>query len=165
MPNTIPAAGEAMPTDQNELPVDRVDRLSRELAETLSEWANGSFMAMVYPEGDARGYWFRSINAYDRKGHPDPVANAVQAYRDGEKAYGSIKEADWNAHGGNGAVVAKTYGPPLDVLKNWNQAAVTKLGAMTALRFALEEADNFGCEDEITAMIRAALGYLEGTKA
>lgn len=63
MPNTIPAAGEAMPTDQtleHELPVERVERLARELAETLPNWAGGSYMAMVYP--DVRGFWFRHIS-------------------------------------------------------------------------------------------------------
>lgn len=44
-----------------ELPVERIERLAGELAETLPKWAGGSYMAMVYPEGDGRGYWFRHI--------------------------------------------------------------------------------------------------------
>ncbi|NTF35528.1 hypothetical protein [Agrobacterium rubi] len=47
---------------ETELPVERVERLARELAETLPNWAGGSYMAMVYPEGDGRGYWFRHIS-------------------------------------------------------------------------------------------------------
>ena len=62
MPNTTPAIGEAMPTD-HELPVDRVERLARELAETLPKWAGGNYMAMVYPEGDGRGFWFKHISS------------------------------------------------------------------------------------------------------
>ncbi len=47
---------------ENELPVDRVTRLAQELAEALPAWMHGQFMAMVYPAGDVRGYWFRNIN-------------------------------------------------------------------------------------------------------
>jgi hypothetical protein len=143
----------------------RVDDLAFELAQTLSRWGGGNFMAMVYPEGDARGYWFRNVNIYDRKGQPDPVADAIQAYRDGNKAFCAIKEKDWLSHGGHDAVIAQTYGPALDALDNWNQAAVTKLGAMAALRFALEEAEDNYCEPSIKSMMRAALGYLEGAQA
>lgn len=58
MPNTITAAGEAMPT---ELPVDKVQRLAADLSKALVAWTGGSYMALVYPEGDNRGYWFRHI--------------------------------------------------------------------------------------------------------
>lgn len=47
---------------ETELPVERIERLAGELAETLPKWAGGSYMAMVYPEGDGRGYWFRHIS-------------------------------------------------------------------------------------------------------
>ncbi len=165
VPNLLACILAPLEEREQELPSDRVDRLARELAETLARWANGSFMAMVYPEGDTRGYWFRNISVYDRKGQPDPITDAIQAYRDGEKAFCAIKEKDWPSHGGHEAVIDKTYRPPMHVLDNWNQAAVTKLGAMAALRFALEESEDFWCEPSVKAMMRAALGYLEGVAA
>ncbi|WCK24130.1 hypothetical protein [Agrobacterium pusense] len=58
---------------EKELPVDRVERLAIELSETLPQWANGQFMAMVYPAGDIRGFWFR--NARDEGVKPsDPIS-------------------------------------------------------------------------------------------
>lgn len=70
MPNTtVTAAGEAMPKNstQTELPVDQVERLARELSEALPQWVNGQFMAMVYPAGDIRGFWFRNARNEDSK--------------------------------------------------------------------------------------------------
>lgn len=43
----IPANAEGLP--KNELPVDRVDRLAKELAAALNDWADGEFMAVVLP--------------------------------------------------------------------------------------------------------------------
>ncbi|WIC86871.1 hypothetical protein A6U93_18535 [Agrobacterium tumefaciens] len=58
---------------EKELPVDRVERLANELSETLPQWANGQFMAMVYPAGDIHRFWFR--NARDEGSKPvDPIA-------------------------------------------------------------------------------------------
>lgn len=51
---------------EKELPVDRITRLTQELSEALPTWMYGQFMAMVYPAGDARGVWFRSIS-FDRR--------------------------------------------------------------------------------------------------
>ncbi|MBE0562088.1 MAG: hypothetical protein IH622_14900 [Ochrobactrum anthropi] len=41
------ATAEGMP--KNELPVDRVDRLAKELAEALNDWMAGEFMAVILP--------------------------------------------------------------------------------------------------------------------
>jgi len=55
---------------ETELPVDRAERLAIELSETLPRWANGQFMAMVYP---GAGHWFR--NARDEGVKPsDPIS-------------------------------------------------------------------------------------------
>ncbi|MEH3125542.1 hypothetical protein [Agrobacterium cavarae] len=153
------------PAVEQEMICDKVDRLARELSEALPQWGSGQFMAMVYPEGDARGYWFRNVNAYDRKGQPDPVINAIQAYRDGDKAFCSIKEEDWDSHGGQEAVIEKTYGPPMRVLDNWNQPCTSMEGVIAALRHAAHEADQFSCSDSLTSMVHAVLAYLEGARS
>lgn len=41
------ATAEGMP--KNELPVDRVDRLAKELADALNDWLDGEFMAVILP--------------------------------------------------------------------------------------------------------------------
>ncbi len=147
---------------EKEFPVDRVERLAFELSETLSQWVNGQFMAMVYPAGDVRGYRFRSIR-FDRSHEPDPVIAALQAYSDGNRAFETIPSAEHGQHGGEEAVIAKTYGPPMTVIDAWDKPCTSREGAIAALRHALDECDAFSCSDSLTAMTRAALGYLEGT--
>lgn len=39
-----------------ELPVERVNRLSRELSEALNEWMDGEFMAVILPATRGNGY-------------------------------------------------------------------------------------------------------------
>ncbi|MGI8397774.1 hypothetical protein ACRYWZ_15485 [Agrobacterium deltaense] len=68
---SVAAALRFLEKREAELPVDRVERLAIELSETLPQWASGQFMAMVYPAGDIRGFWFR--NARDENAKPvDP---------------------------------------------------------------------------------------------
>ncbi|MND22639.1 hypothetical protein D3C80_130220 [compost metagenome] len=162
VPNLLAGAIAVLEARQKELPVDSVERLAFELSETLSQWVNGQFMAMVYPAGDVRGYWFRSIR-FDRSKEPDPIIAALQAYADGNKAFEAIPSADHHKHGGEEAVIAKTYGPPMKVVEAWDKPCTTREGAIAALRHALEECDAFSCSDSLTAMTRAALLYLEGT--
>lgn len=40
----------------SELPVERVNRLSRELSEALGEWMDGEFMAVILPAKRGNGY-------------------------------------------------------------------------------------------------------------
>lgn len=39
-----------------ELPVERVNRLSRELSEALNGWMDGEFMAVILPSTRGNGY-------------------------------------------------------------------------------------------------------------
>lgn len=57
------------------------------------------------------------------------------------------------------AAVETTYGPPLAVLDTWNRPAVTRAGAVAALKYVQTEVTGLG--DGIDAMVKAALGYLE----
>ena len=89
----------------------------------------------------------------------DPIIAAIKACRDGNAAFCAIKEADWPAHGGETAVVDKTYGPPFEALVDWDQPALTREGALTALRYALEE--NHDVDYSVPSMLAAALAYFE----
>jgi len=45
----VAAFNAAMGINERELPVDRVDRLAKELAEALNDWMAGEFMAVILP--------------------------------------------------------------------------------------------------------------------
>lgn len=91
----------------------------------------------------------------------DPVIGMIKAYNDGNEAFCAIKEADWPSLGGEDAVIEMTYGAPMKQLDNWSQPCTSMAGAIAALRFALQESEDFYCEPSVTSMITAALGYLE----
>lgn len=159
------ATNTTAPAVEQELICDKVDRLARELSEALPQWFNGQFMAMVYPDGDVRGYWFRSLFRDENGEKTDPVVKAVQDYRDGCARFNAINSADWPLHGGEDAVIEKTYGGPMKALENWDRPCASRDGAIAALRHALAESEDIYCSDSIGPMLRAALGYLEGASA
>ncbi|WP_425963755.1 hypothetical protein [Rhizobium nepotum] len=159
------ATNTTAPAAEQELICDKVDRLARELSEALPQWFNGQFMAMVYPAGDVRGYWFRSLFRDENGEKTDPVVKAVQDYRDGCARFNAINSADWPLHGGEDAVIEKTYGGPMKALENWDRPCASRDGAIAALRHALAESEDIYCSDSIGPMLRAALGYLEGASA
>lgn len=91
----------------------------------------------------------------------DPIIDAVQAYYDGIAAFEAVKEADFDLHGGEDALIAKTYSVPLDVLDEWDQPALTREGAIAALRFVVKEHGAFWHSEGTGGMVKAALAYLE----
>lgn len=200
MPNTIPAAGEAMPKITLEemivryLAAKAVMDTSKE--DTQGTPAEAEFHASLeaLQETDAKPSTFEGalqalrlavqevrdfdgpemvpnlldgvlalLESREIERPVDPVIAAVQAYRDGNKAFEAIPSWDHHKHGGEEAVIEKTYGPPMRVLRDWDTPCTTREGAIAALRHALEECDAFSCSDSLTAMTRAALLYLEGT--
>lgn len=54
-----------------------------------------------------------------------------------------------------------TYVPPMEVLRAWQQPAISREGAIAALRLVVKEEDDFWANDVHGAMVKAALGYLE----
>jgi hypothetical protein len=90
----------------------------------------------------------------------DPLAAAIRDYREGPAAYNAIKEKDWPLHGGEDAVIQKTYGVVLNVVRDWDRPATSREGALAALRLALEENQGLG-EPLISSMIAAALPFFE----
>ncbi len=61
----VKGALEFLEAREAELPVTRADHLARELSETMAQWLDGTFMALVYPANHRSGYWFRNISTID----------------------------------------------------------------------------------------------------
>lgn len=98
------------------------------------------------------------------EGITDPIITAIRDLREGNAAFNAIKEEDWPLHGGEEAVIAKTYGAPMDVLDDWDRPAETMEGVIEALRFVREDTAMFASSGAVPRLISAALGYLEANR-
>lgn len=102
------------------------------------------------------------LRANDTAGGPqDPIVDAILAYRRGLHAFSAVRGVDWPLHGGEEALIEKTYGRPMAVLDHWTKAATTRLGAIEALRLAHEDCSDFYAGSLALNMIGAALVFLE----
>ncbi|WIJ26583.1 hypothetical protein [Devosia sp. RR2S18] len=151
---------EASPKE--EYAVQRVNRLAQELSEAMDEWMvdigfdgePGLWKAHIYPSKDSGcPVSFEQVGRYR-----DPIIDAIRAYEAGMRDYRDNAPDDEE---GAAAYVEKSYGPALRVLETWDKPAVTRFGAMAALRLAVEEAAKFAGSDSLDAMLAAALAYLE----
>lgn len=92
----------------------------------------------------------------------DPILDAIWNYQNGVACYEASDEALREDEQIEKALIAKTYGPPMDILDNWDAPALTAKGAREALRFALEEGEISRClEPRIENMIRAAYCFFK----
>lgn len=89
---------------------------------------------------------------------PDPLITAIDAYDTGMAAYDGREE--FETPEAEQAAIAVTYGPPLQILEDWDKPAVTRAGAVAALRFAAKGHGVIGIDLQ-QSMIEAALGYFE----
>jgi hypothetical protein len=89
---------------------------------------------------------------------PDPLITAIDAYRAGMAAYDGREE--FETPEAEQAAIAATYGPPNQILTNWDKPAVTRAGAIAALQFAAEGHGIVGIDIQQN-MIEAALAYFE----
>ena len=88
----------------------------------------------------------------------DPLLEAIHDFREGCERYNVMSRT--MADGDEEAYILATCGPPQDRLCAWTAPAITREGAIEALKF-MEEQDVF--IDRIgEGMRRAVLGYLEG---
>jgi hypothetical protein len=142
-----------------ELPVDRVDRLARELAETLPRWANGSFMAMVYPDNDARGYWFRTVTVGDDNAEADPLIKVINEHN---RAWSEYCAVDFAAE--EEAGLKSAWQKPYAVLQQWDSPCTSRDSAIAAMKMAMDEIDA-GDGPLARPLMLAVLGYLEGAEA
>lgn len=91
----------------------------------------------------------------------DTLINLIQAYRTGVKAYADHPE--FSSHDEENEVAEATYGVHADKLDKWDAPVTSREEAMEALRFALEDAAQWCGSVTTSTMIKAALGYLEGS--
>lgn len=92
----------------------------------------------------------------------DPILGAIQNYRDGLAAYNSKAEFASTSEDED-ALIAETYGPPMEVLDNWTAPATTFEGALEALRLARQEMHDFENSFTTKSLFAAAMAYLEGS--
>lgn len=90
-------------------------------------------------------------------GFTDPLVEAIDAYQAGCKAYNEHPSVD-EPGVDEDAIIRSTYGPQMDRLFSWDEAAVSREGAIAALRFMGDV--NF-CDGMAKPMRLAVLRYLE----
>lgn len=145
---------------EGEFPMQTINRLAGRIALILGDDPEITVKRVVI---DAKGV-HTQIKVPGAGDIPpvDPIIDAIRAFHDGNAAFCAIKEKDWPKHGGEESVIAKTYGPALDALADWEGPATTREGAMEALRLALKEWHEFSHSSCLTAMLAAAVAYFEG---
>jgi hypothetical protein len=89
----------------------------------------------------------------------DLLLQAIDDYRFGGDQYDALpgdmnEDAQRSAYDG-------LVGKPMTVLEEWDRPAVTREGALAALRLARQELEEGGSEDIVRAMVSAALAFLE----
>lgn len=149
------------PAVEQEMIGDKVDRLARELSEALPQWVNGQFMAMIYPAGDIRGYWFRNVR-FDRDENGNATDPLVKIINDHNKAWSEYCAVDFGA--AEEAGLKEIWKQPHDVLCHWDRPCSSKDGAIAAIKLAIDDIDT-GEGPLAKTMLLAALGYLEGASA
>tara|TARA_R110002051_G_C8529861_1_gene469401 strand:- start:82 stop:696 length:615 start_codon:yes stop_codon:yes gene_type:complete len=87
----------------------------------------------------------------------DPLIEAIDAYRTGLATFNATPSAITDLD--EDAIVERTYGPPMSVLMEWDQPALTFQGAMAALKMADDENICFTGSVIADNMVKAAVAY------
>ena len=87
----------------------------------------------------------------------DPLVDAIDAYRKGLAAFNATPSAIIELD--DDAVIARTYGPPMRVLMEWEAPAKTLTGAIAAIHLADEESISFTASLIAENMVKAAIAY------
>lgn len=87
----------------------------------------------------------------------EPLLDLIDAYRQGLTDFTANAPDDSDAAN---AYAERSYRPPRRDLQEWSGPALTRLGAISALRMAKDADDNDDAEI-VTSMLRAALGYFD----
>ena len=143
-PEQVEAKMEALAGQMNEL-----------LRQHPIQWlGTGGWAVVVYPR-DELWYGYQQMPGNNWR---EPLVEAIGAYGGGrgESARHELDDSDEID-----AYAEVTYEPPLAVLDGWDKPALTRAGAIAALRFAAEEGKVSWLPDGVDSMVKAALGYLE----
>ncbi|WP_413710657.1 hypothetical protein [Rhizobium sp. Rhizsp82] len=116
--------------------------------------------------GKIREMW-EPINSdyFDRRAAERETSSLLQAIRDYQASLEDFNKNAPRDDAGANAYSSVSYGPKLDVLKNWSKPAETREAAIAALQIALTDDGGVYNSDAGDAMMKAALGYLEGAAA
>jgi len=141
----------------------KIEALAGQMNELLRQhpiqWlGTGGWAVVVYPL-DELWYGYQQMPGNNWR---EPLVEAINAYRSGMREF-DRHELDDNDQ--IDAYADATYAPPLKTLDEWNLPALTRAGAIAALRFAVDESATSLVPDGVGAMIKAALGYLESGRA
>ena len=90
----------------------------------------------------------------------DPLLDLIKAYRQGVMDfYAETTDQEWEG------LSDITYGPHLARIDQWEGPAVTREGAIEALRLSIDDVGGVADCDSAQRMVRAAIGYLESLPA
>ena len=90
----------------------------------------------------------------------DPLLDLIKAYRQGvTDFYAETSDQEWEG------LSDATYGPHLARIDRWEGPALTREGAIEALRLSIDDVGGVADCDSAQRMVRAALGYLENLPA
>ncbi|WP_146606025.1 hypothetical protein [Mesorhizobium kowhaii] len=144
MPSTrVPAAGEAVPATEVMPILGRFSR--RALLGVIASVP--TLMAATAASGST------TPETID-----DPLLDAVRAFRAGMADY-NVNSPDDDDEAV--AYIEVSYGPPMEVLEEWEQPAKTHAGALEALRLVAEENSAYEASPLVGPLLAAAIAYFE----
>ncbi len=116
--------------------------------------------------GKIREMW-NPINSdyFDRRAAEREQSSLLQAIRDYQASLEDFNKNAPRDDAGASVYSNASYGPKLEVLKNWSKPAETREAAIAALQIAMTDDGGVYNSDAGDAMMKAALGYLEGGAA
>lgn len=89
------------------------------------------------------------------------LTNAIDNYMQGLESFKFINEDDWPNHGGEDAVIAKTYGSPLQVLSSWEGNARNLSEALAALELCAAENEASYASPMVGPLLKAVITFLK----
>lgn len=104
-------------------------------------------------------------DCFDRRAAEREPSILLQAIRDYQASLEDFNNNAPRDDAGANAYSNVSYGPKLEVLKNWSKPAETRDAAIAALQIAMTDDGGVYNSDAGDAMMKAALGYLQGAAA
>ena len=117
--------------------------------------------AVVLPPGGLTQAAMAVLSWTSVPARQDPLYHAVSSCGFGLNIFSLVNEMYWPRVGGKQALIDGTYGPSLEVLKNWDEPALSLEGAIEALHFASEQCEHVSADRAIKPMVLAVLKFLE----
>jgi hypothetical protein len=178
MPNTIPAAGEAMPAKIDiadlENPLADATRMASITSRLITDCIGGpntgnnyhltnnqveDMLFATYQTADLIKCIYETwelVLTAERRKEVDPIISAIAAYREGIQQFNKVPDGDEDQN--------HLWRNPWTILESWDQPCKSREGAIEAIKLAIYE-EGIGESQLPMPMMRAALAYLEGASA